>query len=256
MFYHLFVFDVIFVFCYSLLFVLCYTFTFINSLFKVVSFCPLDTIELQITLHFIGTWRNRYRRRFSNFHSGARSTNTQPKPSATNEVTIIHIDMDCFFVSVVIRNYPDLVDKPVAVCHSDNPKGTAEISSANYPARDFGIKAGMFVRDAKARCPHLVIVPYDFEAYEEVADQFYGILHKYCNKVQALSCDEAFLDVTECTENEPEQVALMIRKEIAEATRYTASAGIAGNLLLARLATKAAKPNGQCLIPSDKMLCN
>jgi len=69
-------------------------------------------------------------------------------------------------VSVVIRNMPDLHDKPVAVCHSDNPKGTAEISSANYLARNYGIKAGMFVRDAKARCPHLMIVPYNFDAYE------------------------------------------------------------------------------------------
>lgn len=108
---------------------------------------------------------------------------------------------DCFFVSVVIRSHPELHDKPVAVCHSDNPKGTAEISSANYPARDYGwflselslpcccnisvgellfcigvipfscvsgIRAGMFVRDAKALCTHLVILPYNFEAYEEV----------------------------------------------------------------------------------------
>ena len=107
---------------------------------------------------------------------------------------------DCFFVSVVIRNRPELHDKPVAVCHSDNPKGTAEISSANYPARNYGafifigyhswslkswyfwhiwlfmcplswvpgIKAGMFVRDAKARCPHLTVVPYNFDAYGEV----------------------------------------------------------------------------------------
>ena len=108
---------------------------------------------------------------------------------------------DCFFVSVVIRSHPELYDKPVAVCHSDNPKGTAEISSANYPARDYGwflselylsfccnisvgkllfsirlilfysasgIRAGMFVRDAKGLCPQLVILPYNFEAYEEV----------------------------------------------------------------------------------------
>ncbi|KMZ75186.1 DNA-directed DNA polymerase [Zostera marina] len=75
---------------------------------------------------------------------------------------------DCFFVSVIVRNYPALVDKPVAVCHSDNPKGTAEISSANYPARNYGIKAGMFVRDAMTLCPSLVIFPYNFKAYEEV----------------------------------------------------------------------------------------
>ncbi|XP_038975051.1 DNA repair protein REV1 isoform X2 [Phoenix dactylifera] len=203
-------------------------------------------------LHFIGTWRNRYRKRFSNMLSEVKGGKANIN-SDMQKHAIIHIDMDCFFVSVIIRNYPELIDKPVAVCHSDNPKGTAEISSANYPARDYGVRAGMFVRDAKARCPHLVIVPYDFEAYEEVADQFYSILHKHCNKVQALSCDEAFLDVTECGNNNPEQIASMIRMEIAGTTRCTASAGIAENLLLARLATRSAKPNGQCFIPSEKV---
>ncbi|GAY48638.1 hypothetical protein CUMW_113230 [Citrus unshiu] len=135
-------------------------------------------------LHFIGTWRNRYRKRFPNC-SGLKCMSSSPRVSADSQRTaIIHVDMDCFFVSVVIRNRPELQDKPVAVCHSDNPKGTAEISSANYPARSYGVRAGMFVRDAKALCPRLVIVPYNFEAYEEVADQFYDILHKHCDKVQ------------------------------------------------------------------------
>nr|XP_029122970.1 DNA repair protein REV1 [Elaeis guineensis] len=203
-------------------------------------------------LHFIGTWRNRYRKRFSNMLSEVKGSKANIN-SGMQKPAIIHMDMDCFFVSVIVRNYPELIDKPVAVCHSDNPKGTAEISSANYPARDYGVRAGMFVRDAKARCPHLVIVPYDFEAYEEVADQFYTILHNHCNKVQALSCDEAFLDVTERGNDNPEQIASMIRKEIAETTRCTASSGIAENLLLARLATRSAKPNGQCFIPSEKV---
>ncbi|KAF2928215.1 hypothetical protein DAI22_06g261900 [Oryza sativa Japonica Group] len=202
-------------------------------------------------LHFIGTWRNRYRKRFSNL-LGDKSSKGNRDHSGKNN-TIIHIDMDCFFVSVVIRNKPELHDKPVAVCHSDNPKGTAEISSANYPARNYGIKAGMFVREAKARCPHLMIVPYDFDAYGEVADQFYGILHKYCSKVQALSCDEAFLDMTECLHDNPEEVTQKIRNEIFGTTKCSASAGISGNMLIARLATRSAKPNGQCFISSEKV---
>ncbi|KAJ4798862.1 DNA repair protein REV1 [Rhynchospora pubera] len=205
-------------------------------------------------LHFIGTWRNRYRKRFSNFLSGTGSKNNNPNNDTENlRRIVIHIDMDCFFVSVVIRIFPDLLDKPVAVCHSNNPKGTAEISSANYPARSYGIKAGMFVRDAKARCPHLIIFPYDFSAYEEVADQFYSILHKHCKKVQAVSCDEAFLAVSLSLNDNPENIAEIIRKEIFETTRCTASAGIGENMLLARLATKSAKPNGQCFIPLDKV---
>ncbi|KAG2241165.1 hypothetical protein Bca52824_096850, partial [Brassica carinata] len=230
-------------------------------------------------LHFIGTWRNRYRKRFhGSFHglkwadSGLNTTENAKKS------TIIHIDLDSFFVSVVIRNRLELQDKPVAVCHSDNPKGTAEISSANYPARAYGVKAGMFVRHAKDLCPQLVIVPYNFEAYEEVfflelsvsylllsrstmfdivtqpqvADQFYDILHRHCREVQAVSCDEAFLDVSDLRDVEPEFLASTIRKEILDTTGCSASAGIGGTMLMARLATRVAKPAGQFHISAEK----
>ncbi|XP_057247657.1 DNA repair protein REV1 isoform X3 [Beta vulgaris subsp. vulgaris] len=205
-------------------------------------------------LHFIGTWRNRYRKQFACLTNKIKHTTSEVDATSTSQkATIIHMDMDCFFVAVVIRNRPDLMDKPVAVCHSDSPRGTAEISSANYPARDYGVKAGMFVRDAKARCPHLVIVPYNFEAYEEVADQFYNILHKHCDKVQAVSCDEAFLDITGSDVTDPEILVSEIRKEILESTGCTASAGIGANMLMARLATRNAKPDGQCYIPPEKV---
>ncbi|XP_065870416.1 DNA repair protein REV1 [Euphorbia lathyris] len=205
-------------------------------------------------LHFIGTWRNRYRKRFPclpcEFKCRGSTSNASDN---TQKNKVIHIDMDCFFVSVVIRNHPELHDKPVVVCHSDNPKGTAEISSANYPARKYGIRAGIFVRDAKTLCPHLIVVPYNFQAYEEVADQFYDVLHKHCSKVQAVSCDEAFLDITELEGEDPELLASKIRKEIFETTGCTASAGIAGNMLMARLATRTAKPDGQCCIPPEQV---
>lgn len=205
-------------------------------------------------LHFIGTWRSRYRKRYPCMLKGVKHENHIDNAlSIPGRSAIIHVDMDCFFVSVILRNLPDLQDKPVAVCHSDSPKGTSEISSANYPARGYGVKAGMFVREAKSLCPHLVIFPYNFKAYEEVADQFYSILHKYCKKVQAVSCDEAFLDVSGSEDNDPDHMASIIRQEIFETTGCTASAGIAGNLLMARLATKAAKPNGQIFIPSEKV---
>ncbi|XP_062022940.1 DNA repair protein REV1 isoform X2 [Rosa rugosa] len=205
-------------------------------------------------LHFIGTWRNRYRKRFPSSSKGLDNTDSNRcAPDSSLKTPIIHIDMDCFFVSVVIRQRPELKDRPVAVCHSDNPKGTAEISSANYPARDYGVRAGMFVRDAKALCPHLVILPYDFEAYEEVADQFYDILHKHCRKVQAVSCDEAFLDVTYLEGVDMDMLASTVRQEIFETTGCTASAGIARNMLMARLATRTAKPDGQCNIPPERV---
>ncbi|MED6119163.1 hypothetical protein PIB30_009265 [Stylosanthes scabra] len=203
-------------------------------------------------LHFIGTWRHRYRKRFPNLSTGLNDGISNINASDIKSV-IIHVDMDCFFVSVVIRNHPELLDKPVAVCHSNNSKGTSEISSANYPARSYGIRAGMFVRDAKALCPHLVTFPYNFEAYEEVADQFYSILHQHCNKVQAVSCDEAFLEFTDAEVEDPELLASSIRKEIYETTRCTSSAGIGGNMLMARIATRTAKPNGQYYITRERV---
>ncbi|GAV62320.1 LOW QUALITY PROTEIN: BRCT domain-containing protein/IMS domain-containing protein/IMS_C domain-containing protein [Cephalotus follicularis] len=229
-----------------------------NSLSYIHSFDNNSLTELwylqSSRLHFIGTWRNRYRKRFPTSSNGFECSNSSLNNLAISQNTaILHVDMDCFFVSVVIRNHPELRDTPVAVCHSDNPKGTAEISSANYPARDYGVKAGIFVRDAKALCPHLVIFPYNFKAYEDVADQFYNILHKHCQKVQAVSCDEAFLDVTDLEGEDPELLASTIRKEIFETTGCTASAGIAGNMLMARLATRSAKPNGQCYIVPQKV---
>lgn len=205
-------------------------------------------------LHFIGTWRNRYRNRFPSSSSGFTHKNSiLHSAEKTHETVIVHMDLDCFFVSVVIRNHPELHNKPVAVCHSDNPRGTAEISSANYPARDHGVKAGMFVKDAKARCPQLFIVPYDFGAYEKVADQFYDILHKHCNKVQAVSCDEAFLDISESEVEDPLCLSSVIRKEIVDTTGCTVSAGISSNMLMARLATKSAKPNGLYYLPPEKV---
>ncbi|KAL3677374.1 hypothetical protein R1sor_027322 [Riccia sorocarpa] len=205
-------------------------------------------------LHFIGTWRTRYQSLASSFgKDGALKSKDREMMEASTEgkPMIIHLDMDCFFVSVVVRNRPDLVNKPVAVCHSDSDKGTAEISSANYPARSYGIKAGMFVRSAKALCPDLKIVSYDFAGYEEVADKVYNILHHHCSKVEAVSCDEAYLDVS--GHPDPVDLASRIRQEIFAATRCTASAGIAENLLLARLATKRAKPNGQYHLKSNEV---
>ncbi|KAH6558045.1 hypothetical protein KP509_1Z081200 [Ceratopteris richardii] len=202
-------------------------------------------------LHFIGTWRTRYQNRFG---TGRENQDQQHDGYSTSDNmfrTIMHVDMDCFFVSVAVRNRPELVGKPLAVCHSDKTKGTAEISSSNYTARAFGVKSGMFIRDAKALCPDLEVVPYDFEGYEQVADEFYDILHKHCKRVQAVSCDEAYVDVTGV--EDPDFLASQIRKEINDLTKCTASVGIAGNLLMARIATKKAKPDGQFRIHPNQV---
>lgn len=87
------------------------------------------------------------------------------------ERAIIHLDMDCFFASVAGLTDPSFIGKPLAVSHSNSAQGTGEISSANYEARKFGIKASMFIAEAKKRCPHLVVMPYQFEKYEDISEQ-------------------------------------------------------------------------------------
>ena len=87
------------------------------------------------------------------------------------ERSIIHLDMDCFFASVAALGEPAFAGKPLAVSHSNSAQGTGEISSANYEARKFGIRASMFIAEAKKRCPHLIVMPYQFDKYEEVSEQ-------------------------------------------------------------------------------------
>jgi nucleotidyltransferase/DNA polymerase involved in DNA repair len=202
------------------------------------------------------------------------------KASAADEPfrTIMHIDMDCFFASVGMRDKPHLRDKPVAVAHSlggvSLEYSTSEIASCNYVARAKGVKNGVYIGTAKELCPDLVIIPYNFEAYDACSRELYKALLDTADFVQAVSCDEAFIDVTFMVQrrmmdktrasNVPElmrrfeeeetvtelyqttaiDVATSIKTRILETTQCNASVGIAGNILLARLATKKAKPNG------------
>jgi len=93
------------------------------------------------------------------------------------ERSIIHLDMDCFFASVAALAEPAFKGKPLAVSHSNSAQGTGEVSSANYEARKFGIRASMFIAEAKKRCPHLIVMPYQFDKYEEVSEQVSPVLY-------------------------------------------------------------------------------
>ncbi|XP_063698219.1 DNA repair protein Rev1 [Culicoides brevitarsis] len=228
---------------------------------------------------------------------------TKSCPDSLEEKKVImHIDMDCFFVSVGLRNRPHLRGKPVAVTHSmgseagnlshrpganrelefemyrkrfeekhdvqgstDNNKvdsklgktaagmkesnsSLAEIASCSYEARKFGIKNGMFVGAALKLCPDLQTIPYDFEAYYEVAQTLYRIIAQYTLDIEAVSCDEMFVDLSELlisTKLDVMSVVSFLRDEIKEATGCPCSAGLGKNKLQARLATKEAKPDGQ-----------
>ena len=191
-------------------------------------------------LHFIGTWKSRLEKLMQ---SDAVDGAPVPTPtSVSKERTVIHVDMDCFFASVAEASHPEFHGLPLAVCHS-NAKGSGEISSANYEARKAGIHASMFMARAKELCPELIVVPYEFEKYETVSETVFQIFLRYTSAVQAISCDEAFLDVTGL--GEPMELVSRMRREIQDETACRASAGIGPNMLLARLATAKAKPDGQ-----------
>lgn len=124
----------------------------------------------------------------------------------------------------------------------------AEIASCSYEARQVGIKNGMFFGQAKQLCPNLQAVPYDFQAYKEVAQTMYETLASYTHNIEAVSCDEALVDITEILSEmrlTSEELANAIRTEIKNKTKCPASIGIGSNILLARMATRRAKPDGQ-----------
>ncbi|GAB4820844.1 hypothetical protein N2152v2_007890 [Parachlorella kessleri] len=195
-------------------------------------------------LHFIGTWKARLESLMATVAVDSPRP-TPPGPMARQRA-ILHIDMDCFFASVAEASNSLFKGKPLAVCHSASAKGTGEVSSANYEARKYGVSASMFIARAKELCPQLIVVPYEFDKYEEACEQVYRVLLKYSSCVQPISCDEAFVDVTGL--GDPQEIAAKMRGDIEAATGCTASAGIGPNLLLARLATKRAKPNGQFFV--------
>eukprot|EP00873_Tetraselmis_striata_P038497 jgi/Tetstr1/458761/TSEL_045146.t2 len=212
----------------------------------------METFYKASRLHFIGTWKARNEALVDTLCRAGPQPSAPPPPGADPlagaaplERAIIHLDMDAFFATVACLTHPSLRDKPLAVSHSNSNAGTSggEISSANYPARALGIRAGMWMGEAKKLCPDLLVMPYQFERYQEISDKVYSILLKYTAAVQPISCDEAFLDVTGL--GDPTRMAADIRQEIEEQTGCTASAGIGPNMLLARLATKKAKPDGQ-----------
>ncbi|VDO25166.1 unnamed protein product [Haemonchus placei] len=110
---------------------------------------------------------------------------------------IFHIDLDCFFVSVALRDRPDLIGKPVAITHSKGVSaGFSELASVSYAAREYGLRNGMIVRDAIKLCPNLVCLPYLFDEYRAVSKAIYTIVARYTLEIRAVSCDEMYVDCT------------------------------------------------------------
>lgn len=163
---------------------------------------------------------------------------------------IIHVDMDCFYAAVEMRDNPAYRDIPIAV-GGNGPRSV--LCTCNYQARKFGVRSAMPNAKAKLLCPELVIVELRMSVYQEVSTQIREIFSRYTNIIEPLSLDEAFLDVSEATacHGSATLIAQEIRQAIFNELNLTASAGIAPNKFLAKIASDENKPNGQCVVTPD-----
>lgn len=165
---------------------------------------------------------------------------------------IIHIDMDCFYAAVEMRDFPEYRNIPIAV-GGDGPRSV--LCTCNYQAREFGVRSAMPAIKAKQLCPKLIIVPGRMSVYKSVSQQINAIFQRYTSLIEPLSLDEAFLDVSKCQDfhGSATLIAQDIRRAIFEETQLTASAGVAPNKFLAKIASDENKPNGQCVIAPENI---
>lgn len=165
---------------------------------------------------------------------------------------IIHIDMDCFYAAVEVRENPSLRGKPIAVGGSGVTRGV--IATCSYEARKYGVHSAMPTARALRLCPQLILLPVQMSLYKEVSARIQALFYQYTDLVEPLSLDEAFLDVSD-SEHCRGSATLMaeeIRHRIFSTERITASAGVAPNKFLAKVASDWNKPNGQWVVrPED-----
>ncbi|NJM36846.1 MAG: DNA polymerase IV [Akkermansiaceae bacterium] len=157
--------------------------------------------------------------------------------------------MDCFYAAVEERENPSLRGKPVGVAGSDR-RGV--LTTANYEARKYGCRSAMPVFKALELCPHLVLVPIQFDLYQAVSSQIRAIFGRFTELIEPLSLDEAYLDVS-YLKSGGAVIAREIRAQIFEETGLTASAGISSNKLIAKIASDWHKPNGQKEITEEEI---
>jgi DNA polymerase IV len=166
---------------------------------------------------------------------------------------IIHVDMDAFYASVEQRDNPSLRGKPVIVGGSPDDRGV--VASASYEARKWGVRSAMSSRRAAGLCPSAVFVRPHMERYKEVSRSLRSLFHAVTDRVEPLSLDEAYLDVTENKLGEPSatNLAKLLRRQIQTDLELTASAGVGPNKFVAKVASDIKKPNGLTVIPPSRV---
>ena len=170
--------------------------------------------------------------------------------AAGSATTILHVDMDAFFVSVELLERPDLRGKPVVVGGQPDQRGV--VSAASYEARRYGIQSAMPLRTAGRLCPHAVFLEVRHELYSEWSDRIATILARFSPRVEMASVDEAYLDLagTDRLLGHPLAAAHRLRQEITQKTGLPSSIGLARTRLVAKVASDQAKPAGLLWIPA------
>lgn len=166
---------------------------------------------------------------------------------------IIHIDMDAFYASVETRDNPALKSRPIAV--GGDPENRGVIATANYKARKYGVRSAMPSWKAKQLCPDLLIIFPNFEKYKQESHAIHAIFHEFTDLIEPLSLDEAYLDVSDSTlfGGSATLIAKEIRRRIWKERHLTASAGVAPNKFLAKVASDWKKPNGIFVITPQEV---
>jgi len=176
---------------------------------------------------------------------------SSPKAAHNDPRKVIHIDADCFYAAIEMRDNPALRDVPFAV--GGSPTGRGVLTTCNYPARVYGIRSAMPTSHALRLCPKLQVGPVNMEKYRAVSKDMHKIFNRYTSLIEPLSLDEAYLDVTDNDQfdGSATRIAEAIRADIARELQITVSAGVSINKFIAKVASDWDKPDGLTVVSPE-----